>query len=572
MLTTLSIRDVVLIGRLDLTFQSGLSVLTGETGAGKSILLDALGLALGMRAEARLIRHGAEKASVTAAFDVGPGHPARAILARLDMDGGMDGEEDTLVLRRVLGRDGRSMAFINDQPVSVQLLKETGEALVEIHGQFESQRLLNEATHRQFLDSYGGLENNLEKTRTRYSGWRDAVEVRRQAEADMEAARRDRDYITHALEELRALDPKPGEESELAAQRALMMNSEKLIQAMNAAAAGLQGDGGALSGLERAVKTLEQAAEKAAGATGAVGDRLADTVSALTRALSEATEADALLETAAAGLDMDPESLERAEERLFALRALARKHDVDVDALADLARELEAKVQALEDGDARLAELSAVERTCREAYGKAATTLSRARRKAAAKMDKAVAKELKPLKLEKAAFMTRIGNLGEDAWGPDGRDKVAFQVSTNPGAPAGPIGKISSGGELARFTLALKAVLALADPVTTLVFDEVDSGVGGAVADAVGERLKGLADARQVMVVTHSPQVAAQGTHHWLVSKSDKGLGAGSGVLTSVDALGDAGRKEEIARMLAGAQITDEARAAADSLLEGAAP
>ncbi len=569
MLTTLSIRDVVLIDRLDLNFQSGLSVLTGETGAGKSILLDALGLALGMRAEARLIRHGAEKASVTAAFDVGPGHPARAVLARSGMDGGMDGEEDTLVLRRVLGRDGRSKAFINDQPVSIQLLKETGEALAEIHGQFESQRLLNEATHRQFLDSYGGLEKTLEKTRGRHSAWRDAADARLQAEADMEAARRDRDYITHAVEELRALDPKPGEETELAAQRALMMNSEKLIEAMNAAADGLRGDsrgdGGAATRLQDALKQLEQVADQSHG-------RLDDIIGALTRALSEATEADALLESVATGLDMEPESLERAEERLFALRALARKHDVDVDALADLARELEARVQALEDGDSRLAELSAAEHAAREAYEQAATVLSNGRKKAAAKMDKAVAKELKPLKLEKAVFMTAISDLGEDAWGPDGRDKVAFQVATNPGAPAGPIGKISSGGELARFTLALKAVLALADPVTTLVFDEVDSGVGGAVADAVGERLKGLAEARQVMVVTHSPQVAAQGTHHWLVSKSDDGQGAGPGVLTHVEALGEAERKEEIARMLAGAQITDEARAAADSLLEGAAP
>ncbi len=565
MLSTLSIRDVVLIGRLDLTFQSGLSVLTGETGAGKSILLDALSLALGMRAEARLIRHGAEKASVTAAFDVGPGHPVRAVLARSDMDGGMDGEDDTLVLRRSLSRDGRSKAFINDQPVSVQLLKETGEALVEIHGQFESQRLLNEATHRQFLDSYGGLERDLEKTRTRHSGWRDAADARRRAEADMEAARRDRDYITHALEELSALDPKPGEESELAAQRALMMNSEKLVEAMNAAADGIQGESGALNRLQGALKFLEQVAEKSDG-------RLDETIAALTRAQSETAEAEALLEGVAAGLDMDPKSLERAEERLFALRALARKHNGEVDALADLTRELEGKVRALEDGDARLAELSAAEHACREAYGKAATALSRARKKAAAKMDKAEAKELKPLKLEKAAFMTMIGDLGEDAWGPDGRDKVAFRVSTNPGAPAGPIGKISSGGELARFTLALKAVLAEADPVTTLVFDEVDSGVGGAVADAVGERLKGLARTRQVMVVTHSPQVAARGTHHWLVSKSDADSGAGPGVLTRVDALGDAGRKEEIARMLAGAQVTDEARAAADSLIEGASP
>jgi len=563
MLTTLSIRDVVLIGRLDLSFQPGLSVLTGETGAGKSILLDALGLTLGMRAEARLIRHGAEKATVTAAFDVGPGHPARAVLNRADMDGGIDGEDDTLVLRRVLGKDGRSKAFINDQPVSVQLLKETGETLVEIHGQFENQRLLNEASHRQLLDSYGGLDKDLEKTRTRHSEWRDAARARLQAEADMEAARRDRDYITHALEELGALDPKPGEESELAGRRALMMNAEKLIEAMNAAAADLHGNGGGLSKLQGALKALEQVKDKAPGET---GTRLDETIAALARAQSEAAEADALLEGVAAGLDMDPGSLELAEERLFALRALARKHDVEVDALADLTRKFETKVRALEDGDSRLAELSAAEQACRQAYEETATALSRARAKAAAQMDKAVARELKPLKLEKATFATNIAELAEDAWGPDGRDKVAFQVSTNPGAPAGPLGKISSGGELARFTLALKAVLAEADPVTTLVFDEVDSGVGGAVAAAVGERLEGLAGTSQVLVVTHSPQVAARGTQHWLVSKSD----ADPGVLTRVEALDDAGRKEEIARMLAGAEVTDEARAAADSLIEGA--
>ncbi len=557
MLTTLSIRDVVLIGRLDLTFEPGLSVLTGETGAGKSILLDAMSLALGQRAEARLVRHGADGASVTAAFDVTDAHPVRDVLARHGMDLG----ENILVLRRVLGKDGRSKAFINDQPVSVQLLKEAGETLVEIHGQFESQRLLNEATHRPLLDSYGGLGGGLGKVRAGWGQWRAAAEAHRQAEADMEAARRDQDYVAHALEELKALDPKPGEETELARKRALMMNAEQLVEAMNAAADGLQGESGALSRLQGALKHLERVVEKSDG-------RLDQTITALGRAQSEAAEAEALLEAVAAGLDMDPKSLEHAEERLFALRALARKHNVEVDGLAALADGLAGRVRALEDGDARLAELATAVTVARGVYDKAASALSQARKKAAAEMDKAVARELPPLKLEKATFSTAIESLDEDAWGPDGCDKVAFLVATNPGTPPGPLGKVSSGGELARFTLALKAVLAEADPVTTLVFDEVDTGVGGAVANAVGERLEGLAGGCQVLVVTHSPQVAARGTHHWLVSKSD----GDPGVLTSVDALNDTERKEEIARMLAGAKITDEARAAADSLIEGAGP
>ncbi|MDA1089714.1 MAG: DNA repair protein RecN [Proteobacteria bacterium] len=565
MLTSLSIRDVVLIGRLDLTLKAGLSVMTGETGAGKSILLDAMGLAIGMRAEARLVRHGADGASVTAAFDVTDDHPALQVLS----NHGITMDEDSLVLRRTLGKDGRSKAFINDQPVSVQLLKEIGETLVEIHGQFENQRLLNEAAHRPLLDSYGGLGDTLEKVRTAFGLWRTAADAHAHAEADMEAARRDQDYITHALEELKALDPKPGEETELAGKRTLMMNAEKLVEAMNAAADGLHGESGALARLQAALGHLEHVAAKSEG-------RLGDTIAALLRAQSEAAEADALLEAVAAGLDMDPQSLENAEERLFALRALARKHHIEVDGLAALADKLAGQVEALEDGDARLAELARAVTAARAVYEKAASVLSQARKKAAAKMDTAVAKELKPLKLDKATFSTAINALSEDAWGPNGRDKIAFQVSTNPGNPPGPLGRISSGGELARFTLALKAVLAQSDPVTTLVFDEVDSGVGGAVADAVGERLAGLADGCQVLVVTHSPQVAARGAHHWLVSKSDDGATSGSGgkqgVLTSVDALSESARKEEIARMLAGAKVTDEARAAADSLLEGAAP
>ena len=554
MLTTLSIRDVVLIGRLDLSFHAGLCVLTGETGSGKSILLDALGLALGMRAEARVVRHGADQASVTAVFDLGTGHPILETLA----EHAIPGLEDGLVLRRVLGAGGRSKAFINDQPVSVQLLKETGGGLVDVHGQFENQRLLNEGAHRGLLDSFGGLSAGLKKTGDAHKVWKDAAGARIRAEAEMEAARRDEKFLHHALEEITGLDPKPGEETDLARQRTLMMHGEQLVAAMNTAAEDLSGDGGELRSLEAALRELERVAEKADG-------RLADTLDALVRAQSETTEADALLQIAA-GMDLDPQSLEQAEERLFALRALARKHSTEVDNLSGVAEDLAAKVRSLEDGGARLAELTKAEGQARAAYGKAATVLSQGRGRAAGKLDKAVAKELKPLKLEKAKFTTVLDDLPEDAWGPEGRDKVVFQVATNPGAPAGPLGKISSGGELARFTLALKAVLAQADPVPTLVFDEVDSGVGGAVAAAVGERLAGLAGAAQVLVVTHSPQVAAKGKHHWLVSKSD----ADPGVLTIVDALSDEGRKEEIARMLAGAKITEEARAAADSLLEGA--
>ena len=557
MLTTLSIRDVVLIGRLDLSFHAGLCVLTGETGSGKSILLDALGLALGVRAEARLVRHGADQASVTAVFDLSLGHPVLETLK----EHAITGLEDGLVLRRVLGADGRSKAFINDQPVSIQLLKETGDGLVDVHGQFENQRLMNEGVHRGLLDSFGGLSAGLKKTRDAHKVWKDAAEVRIRAEAEMEAAGRDEEFLRHALDEITGLDPKPGAETDLARQRTLMMHGEQLVAAMNTAAEELRGDGGALRSLEAALRELERVAGKADG-------RLADTLDALVRAQSETTEADALLETAAAGMDLDPQSLEHAEERLFALRALARKHSTEVDNLAGVAEDLAAKVRGLEDGGARLAELIVEESQARETYEKAAQALSRDRKKAAGKLDQAVAKELKPLKLEKAKFTTVLDGLPEDAWGPEGRDKVVFHVATNPGAAAGPLGKISSGGELARFTLALKAVLAQADPVPTLVFDEVDSGVGGAVAAAVGERLAGLAGRAQVLVVTHSPQVAAKGRHHWLVSKSD----AHPGVLTTVDALSDEGRKEEIARMLAGAKITEEARAAADSLLEGAAP
>jgi len=557
MLTTLSIRDVVLIGRLDLDFQTGLCVLTGETGAGKSILLDALGLALGVRAEARLVRHGADQASVTAAFEPAPDHPVHGLLK----EHGLASADGTVLLRRVLGADGRSRAFINDQPVSVQLLRQAGDTLVEVHGQFESQRLLDVASHRGLLDAYGGLGKQTAATAATFAAWREAQAARRRAEDEMQRARRDEEFLRHALDELKALDPQPGEETGLAERRALMMHSEKLVEAMNAAASELRDDRGALQRLQAALRHLERVADKAGG-------RLAGTIQALGRAGAEAAEAEAQLDAAGADLDADPKALEEAEERLFALRGLARKHGVAVDGLAALAADLDVRLKALDDGGARLAQLADAETRAMAAYGTAAAALTVARRKATDRLDKAMAKELKPLKLAKARFSTAVESLPEDAWGADGQDRVQFLIATNPGTPAGPLNKISSGGELARFTLALKAVLAEADPVPILVFDEVDAGVGGAVAAAVGERLATLAARCQVLVVTHSPQVAAKGTHHWLVSKSD----AKPGVLTKVETLDPEGRREEIARMLAGARITDEARAAAGRLLESTSP
>ncbi|MHA1598918.1 MAG: DNA repair protein RecN [Alphaproteobacteria bacterium] len=556
MLQTLSIRDVVLIERLDLTFGGGLGVLTGETGSGKSILLDALGLALGVRAEARLVRHGAKQAAVTASFDVSGNADITALLDEhgLDMDGG------EMILRRVLGADGRSRAFVNDQPVGVGLLKSLGETLVEIHGQFESRRLLSPANHRRLLDQFGGLRKPAAETAKAWDAWQAAAAALNKAQDDMAAAARDQEYLRHAVDELDAIGPVPGEEDDLATRRALMMHGEKLQDAMGKALQDLSVGDSAEALLRKAVRRLEAVAEVAEG-------RLSLTIEALQRAAIETAEGHAQLEAALGSLDMDPKSLEDVEERLFALRALGRKHDVTVDDLAALLADMRDKLAGIEDGGARLAELSKAEAAAKDAYSKAAETLSDGRAKAAGKLDRAVATELKPLKLEKAAFSTAIEALVQDNWGPHGIDGIAFQVATNPGAPPGPLNKIASGGELARLMLALKAVLAERDRIATIIFDEVDAGVGGAVASAVGERLAGLAASAQVLVVTHSPQVAAIGSYHWRVSKS-----GGDTVVTSVDVLDEAQRKEEIARMLAGASVTDEARAAADSLMQEAGP
>jgi DNA repair protein RecN (Recombination protein N) len=554
MLLTLSIRDVVLISRLDLSFQPGLSVLTGETGAGKSILLDALGLALGSRAESRLVRHGARQAVVTAEFILESGHPARALLE----EHGIDGDSGSLLLRRMLGADGRSRAFVNDQSVSVSLLKSIGQTCVELHGQFESQRLLDPSYHRVLLDAYGRLDTHVQRVGEAWATWSRAAAARSKAVLELEAARRDEEYLRHAVDEFERLAPEPGEEARLAADRALLMSGEKLLEAMNQAAAELDIGAGVEAALQAALGHLERASGKAEGS-------LDEVIAALERASAETAEGVALLEKSRHAVDLDPRTIESVEERLFALRALARKHGTDVEQLPRLLDRLTADLGSIEDGAEALERLSREEAAAKAGYVDAAGKLSAARRRAAARMDKAVAGEMKPLKLGKAEFSTRIETVAEADWGEQGCDRVAFLVSTNPGSPPGPLNKIASGGELARFMLALKVVLAGTDSVFSIVFDEVDSGVGGAVASAVGRRLARIAEDIQVLVVTHSPQVAAEGAHHWLVTKSE----ADSAVLTDVNLLTDDERKEEIARMLAGERVTDEARAAAGSLLGG---
>ena len=557
MLQSLSIRDVVLIDRLELGFHPGLGVLTGETGAGKSILLDALGLALGVRAESGLVRTGAEQAVVSAEFSLPAGHPARLVLSE---HGFIGAGEEQAVLRRVLAADGRSRAFINDQPASIGLLREVGELLVEIEGQFAQRGLLDAGTHREALDAFGGHGAEVETLRAAFRTWRDARAARAAAEEQLAKARAEEDYLRHALGELETLKPEQGEEQRLAESRGFLQQREKLGEALEGALAELAGDRGAERAVNAALRPLERLRDR-------LGERLDPAVAALDRVAGELREAVAQIEAALHSLGPAGLSLEQIEERLFALRALARKHGASVDGLVALRAEIAAKVAALEDGGGEVKRLQRREAELRNDYVAAASRLGERRRAAAKSLDAAVAKELKPLKLERARFQTVLAPLPEPEWGEGGAERVHFEVQTNPGAPPGPIGKIASGGELARFLLALKVVLARTLPATTLVFDEVDSGIGGAVAAAVGERLHRLGESLQVLVVTHSPQVAAKGTHHWRVAKRQ----AASKTLTTVDELTAAERREEIARMLSGSTVTAEARAAAASLM-GAGP
>jgi DNA repair protein RecN (Recombination protein N) len=558
MLVSLSIRDFVLIEKLDLDFArvggGGLGALTGETGAGKSILIDALGLALGARADSGAVRRGANQASVAASFDLPDSHPARQALIEQALD-----VEDVLTLRRLIGADGRGRAFVNDQPVSVALLRRLGETLVEIQGQMDQHGLLDMATHRASLDAFAGLEGAAEAVRDAWQAWRAAQQASADAMAAAEAARRDEEFLRHAVKELAALAPRADDEENLTQERQALRAGSALGETLAQALAELEHGRGAVAALRAAHRLVERQADKAAG-------RLDSAFSALDRALSEATEAQALLEAARESLDVDPSQLEKIEERLFALRAAARKHGVPVAELAALAGKFADQLAALDDGEARLKRLAAQAASARRAYVGAAESLATARRKAAARLDKAVAAELAPLRLDKAKFVTGVSTLAEEEWSENGTERVQFMVATNPGTPPAPIARIASGGELSRFLLALKVCLARVGDAATIVFDEVDSGIGGATAAAVGQRLRRLAKDVQVLVVTHSPQVAALADRQWLIRKTTTRNAASTDVL----ALDAAGRREEIARMLSGAEVTAEARAAADRLLAAA--
>jgi len=555
MLTRLSIRDIVLIDRLDLDVTSGLSVLTGETGAGKSILLDAFAMALGARGDVALVRHGAEKGQVTAAFDLPGAHPVRALMAANDI-----AADDELILRRVQFADGRTRAFVNDQPVSVQTLRLLGAALVEIHGQHDERALVDPATHRALLDAFGGLDSEAEAIELFWNELRSRQSALVAQRAEVERVQREAEWLRHAVAELSQLAPQPAEEAALAERRAAMMQAEKVAGDLRDAHEAVAGDQSPVPALAAAARRLLR---RGAQVPGLVEPAL----KALDVALSAIEDARAHLDVALRIADHDPKELERIEERLFALRAAARKYNVPVDELAALATRYAADLGLIDAGVHELAVLEAAARQAQERYRAAALALSGRRQGAAEKLDRAVNAELKPLKLDRARFSTQIAADPESP-GPHGIDRIEFWVQTNPGTRPGPLMKIASGGELARFLLALKVVLADRGSAPTLVFDEIDTGVGGAVADAIGVRLARLARRAQVVAVTHAPQVAARANRHLLITKD--ALDRGKRVATRVVELAADRRREEIARMLAGAEITAEARAAAERLIKAA--
>jgi DNA repair protein RecN (Recombination protein N) len=559
MLTALSIRDVVLIERLDLAFGPGLTVLTGETGAGKSILLDSLGLALGARAEQGMVRNGAENVSVAAVFSPPPGHPALALLAEQGI-----AAEDEIVLRRVVSRDGRSRAFANDAPVGVGLLRRLGELLVEVQGQHDQMGLANPAGHLPLLDAYGVDAALREAVAARHRAWREAAAALADAEAAIEAAQRDQEWLQHAVGELDALGPEAGEEAQLAEERQGLQQAERRAEAIAAALSDIAPRDRRSTNPAAALRAAGRALQRLIGPDG--GGPAAPALAALEAAETALAEAETLLTRLAQASEPDPRKLERTEERLFALRAAARKHGVAVAELPELLTTLRTRLAALETGAAEIVALSRAAAAARAAYGEACAALSAARQEAAARLDRAVARELPPLKLDRARFVTAVEPLEETAWTAQGADAVRFLIATNPGQEPGPLGRVASGGELSRLLLALKVVLAGGGAAETLVFDEVDAGIGGATAAAVGERLSRLAGRVQVLLVTHSPQVAARGAAHLRVLKL-----AGRGrAETRVETLTGEARREEIARMLAGERITEAARAAADSLLGAA--
>lgn len=547
MLRGLDISDMLIIDRLELAFQPGLNVLTGETGAGKSILLDSLGFVLGWRGRADLVRQGASQGEVTAWFDLPEGHAAHAVLEEAGLPGGSE-----LILRRINGSDGRKTAWVNDRRCSGEVLRALSETLVELHGQHDDRGLLDPKGHRAILDEFAGTVALRAKVRQAWSALAAARKAAKQAAADREAIAAEEEYLRHAVAELDKLDPQAGEEEHLDARRRLMQSAEK-IRSDVVNAYEMMGQGGAETQLGDALRWLDGVAHKADGA-------LEAPMAALSRAMVELDDATEGVVAAIDTMSFNPIELEEAEERLFAIRGMARKHEVQADELAGFADTLRGKLDALDAGEAAQAGLEKAVRDAQAAYDAAAEALTDARQKKAGKLDKAVAAELAPLKMERAVFATQITT---ETPGPEGRDAVSFTVATNPGAPAGPLGKIASGGELSRFLLALKVCLAKGQTGLTMIFDEIDRGVGGATADAVGRRLAALSQGGQVLVVTHSPQVAALGAHHWRVSKAvSKGM-----TLSTVTPLSAPERVDEVARMLAGDTITDAARAAARELL-----
>jgi DNA repair protein RecN (Recombination protein N) len=550
MLRQLAIRDVVLIDRLEIEFESGLGVLTGETGAGKSILLDALGLALGSRADTGMVRTGQEAASVSAEFELPADHPVTATLAEqgIETDPG-----EPLLLRRTLRADGGSRAFVGGSAVAAGTLRDVGALAVEIHGQHDDRGLLNPRGHRALLDRFGGLDATSVQ-----AAWSEVTRIEAElagARAEAAAAERDRDYLSHASAEIEALSPEAGEETTLAEERAAMQAGQKAGDSLTGLDELIGGPDGAMAQLRQAARKIERGA--------ADHPLLAEALASLDRALIEAGEAEDRIARAAEAMLFDPQRLEAVEARLFDIRGLARKHRVEPDALADLGAEMRTQLAAIEAGGERIATLDQALAVARLTYAEAAAALSQARYSAAARLDSAVASELAPLKLDSARFRTAITQAEP---GPAGTDRIEFEVSTNPGAPFGPLTRIASGGELSRFILALKVALAEAGTAATMIFDEVDRGVGGAVASAIGERLARLSRQSQVLVVTHSPQVAARAAHHYRIEK----VHGPDGTRTTVRRLDQAERREEIARMLSGAAVTEEARAQATRLMDAA--
>jgi DNA repair protein RecN (Recombination protein N) len=547
MLRAIEIRDVLIIDRLSLDLGPGLNVLTGETGAGKSILLDALGFVLGWRGRAELVRQGAAQGEVTAVFDLPPGHAARSVLDEAGIEA-----EDELILRRVNTADGRKTAWVNDRRVSGEVLRDLSDHLVELHGQHDDRGLLNPRGHRTLLDVYAGVD--LGALRAAWAAQRQARAALAEAESTLARAAAEEEFLRHAVVELDKLNPEPGEDATLDARRRLMQGAGRIREDVAKALMALS-DEGAEGRMRDALRWLEAALDKAEG-------RLDGALAALHRALIELGEAQGGVEGALEALDFDPGELERVEERLFAIRALARKHNVLADDLGAFAQGLRARLAAIDGGAAGIARLQKAVADAGAGYAAEAGRVTAVRRAAATRLDAAMAAELAPLKMERAVFATEV-TAGEP--GPDGVDAVTFTVATNPGAPSGPLNRIASGGELSRFLLALKVCLTGESPGQTLIFDEIDRGVGGATADAVGRRLRALAQGAQVLVVTHSPQVAAFGAQHWRVEKRV----AGDQTLSTVTPLGAAERVEEIARMLAGDTVSDAARAAAKALLQG---